>query len=280
MSIQRFAQARLALLKGRQASLRISWMVIDQGLSALTNLLLSVMVARSTTASAFGAFAVAFLVYGLVIGFSRALVGQPLQISFASATPEEFRKAAGHSLGAAVVVGSIAALITAVISLAVGGQAGTALIALSLWFPALVLQDTCRMAFFAAGTPRRAAAIDSAWAVVVLGGFSAAMAVGLADGAVIPLTLWGLGATVAAVYGIVLLRVGTTVRGCVQWMRQSTQSLSECRVPAHDGYRSGWHPHGRFRRNASRAGAIRASQVLSDRRSLLAPQQWSSLLRR
>ena len=239
-------------------------MVIDQGLSALTNLLLSVMVARSTTASAFGAFAVAFLVYGLVIGFSRALVGQPLQISFASATPEEFCKAAGHSLGAAVVVGSIAALITAVISLAVGGQAGTALIALSLWFPALVLQDTCRMAFFAAGTPRRAAAIDSAWAVVVLGGFSAAMAVGLADGAVIPLTLWGLGATVAAVYGIVLLRVGTTVRGCVQWMRDRqhlSRYLSAEYLLTMGIAQAGILMVG-FVATQAGVGAIRASQVL------------------
>ena len=75
--------------------------MIDQGLSAPSNLLLSVMVARSATASACGAFAVAFLVYSLVLGFSRALIGQPLQIGFASVTQEEFRHSAGHALGAA-----------------------------------------------------------------------------------------------------------------------------------------------------------------------------------
>ena len=112
----------------------------------------------------------AFLVYGLVIGFSRALVGQPLQISFCERDSSRVGRPPAISLGAAVVVGSIVPLITAVISLAVGGQAGTALIALSLWFPALVLQGTCRMAF-CGGDVRRAAAIDSAWAVVVLGGF-------------------------------------------------------------------------------------------------------------
>jgi len=219
MSKQRSARLRAALLRGRQASLRISWTVIDQGLSALTNLLLSVVVARSATASAFGAFAVAFLVYSLVLGFSRALIGQPLQISSASATQEEFRNSAGHALGAAVILGSIAALITAVAALAVGGQSGAALIALGLWFPALILQDTCRMAFFTERTPKRATAIDSVWAVVVLGGFLAALAAGVTDRVVIALTLWGFGAAVATLYGMVLLRVGPRMRGSLRWMR-------------------------------------------------------------
>jgi O-antigen/teichoic acid export membrane protein len=200
-------------------------MVIGQGLTALTTLLLSVMVARNATASAFGAFAVAFLVYSLVLEFSRAVVGQPLQISFASATQEEFRNSAGHALGAAVVFGLIAALSTAVAGLVVGGQSGAALIALGLWFPTLILQDTYRMAFFTEGTPKRAAAIDSVRAVVVLGGCLGALAAGVADRVVIPLTLWGFGAAVATLYGIVLLRVGPTMRGSVRWMR-NRQHLS------------------------------------------------------
>jgi len=210
---------RMLVARGRQASMRLSWTVVDQGLSAITNLLLSLLVARSTSAGGFGAFAVAFLVYGLVIGLSRALVGQPLQIAFASADRDAFRTAAARALGAAAILGAVAALLTIVGGLVIGGQTGAALIALAPWYPALVLQDTYRMAFFTEGTPKKAATIDLAWAVVVLGGFGIALAAGVAHQAAVPLSLWGLGAAIAAVLGAALLRVGVHVRGSVRWMR-------------------------------------------------------------
>lgn len=212
-------RALRTLRNGRHASMRISWTVVDQGLSALTNLLLSVLVARSVSANAFGAFAVAFLVYGLVLGLSRAVIGQPLQISSASATDSEFRGAAGHALGAALIFGAASAVLAAVVGLIVGAQTGGALTALGLWFPALIVQDVCRMAFFTEGRPKRAAAIDSVWAVIVLGGFSATSAFGIAGDVVVPLMLWGFGAAVAAVHGMVLLGVGARLRGAAWWMR-------------------------------------------------------------
>jgi O-antigen/teichoic acid export membrane protein len=220
---RRLLRLRAALTRSRHASLRIGWTVIDQGISALTNLVLSVMVAQSATASAFGAFAMAFLVYSLALGFSRALIGQPLQISFASASPNDFRSAARLALGAAVVVGSALSLITVVAGVAIGGQPGVALIALGLWFPALILQDTCRMAFFTEGTAKRAAAIDSVWGVLMIAGFLVARALGVADRIVISLTLWGFGAAVASLYGLKLLGVGARLRGSVRWMRDRHQ---------------------------------------------------------
>ena len=199
--------------------MRAGWTVIDQGLSALSNLLLSALVARSVTADEFGAFAVAFLVYGLVLGLSRALIGQPLLISSASADRDELRSSAGHALGAAVVVGGIAAVLTAGAGAVIGGQVGAAMSVLALWFPALIVQDVCRLAFFTEGRPVRAAAIDFVWALLVFGGFAAALAAGVATGVVVPLMLWGAGAAVAAVHGMTLLGVGPTIRGSALWMR-------------------------------------------------------------
>lgn len=214
------ASMRSLVARVRRASVRLSWTVIDQGVSAATNLLLSLLVARSTTAEGFGAFAVAFLVYGLVIGLTRAVVGQPLQITYASASEHGFRRAAGHALGAAAVLGSLAALLTISAGLTIGGPTGAALIALGPWYPALVLQDTYRMAFFTEGRPKGAAAIDSVWAGVVLGGFGIAIAVGAAHNVAIPLSLWGLGAAVATVMGMGLLGVRVRPRGAVRWMRE------------------------------------------------------------
>ena len=204
----------------RKVSNRVSWTVVDQGLSALTNLFLSVLVARSATVNGFGAFAVAFLVFGLVIGFSRAFIGTPLQISYSSSTSSELRESARAALGAAIVFGTAAALLSVIAGIALRGESGFALIALGIWFPALLLQDTCRMAFFAGGIPKRAAIIDAVWGAVVLGGFAGALATGAARSVEVPLTLWGLGSAVSSIWGMRVLRVRPQPRGGVGWMRE------------------------------------------------------------
>ena len=135
---------------------RVSWTVVDQGLSALTNLFLSILVARSATADGFGAFAIAFLVYGLVIGLARAFIGMPLQISYSSSTAIELREPVRLALGAAVIFGTAAALLAFIAGAALRGESGIALITLGVWLPTLVLQDTCRMALFAGGAPKLA----------------------------------------------------------------------------------------------------------------------------
>jgi hypothetical protein len=59
---------------------RAGWNVADQALSALTNVVLSFIVARNVDADGFGAFSVAFLVFSLLIGAERSLVGGPLSM--------------------------------------------------------------------------------------------------------------------------------------------------------------------------------------------------------
>ena len=62
-----------------------SWNLVDQALSALSNIVLSVAVARSVTAAGFGAFSVAFVIFGVLIAVTKSLVGQPLQMRFSGA---------------------------------------------------------------------------------------------------------------------------------------------------------------------------------------------------
>jgi hypothetical protein len=46
--------------------------VLDQGLSAVSNLLLSIVIARALDAGGYGSFAVAFLVFGVLVALTRA----------------------------------------------------------------------------------------------------------------------------------------------------------------------------------------------------------------
>lgn len=61
----------------RQASRRFTWGLADQGMSTLTNFLLSVYVARTLGAVQFGAFSLAYVTYGFAIAASRGVSAEP-----------------------------------------------------------------------------------------------------------------------------------------------------------------------------------------------------------
>lgn len=204
-------------VRGGRVVSRAGWTMVDQGLVALTNLTLSIVVARSVDIVAFGAFATAFLVYAFVLGLCRALIGQPLQITSASAAPARLRAETAHALGAALVAGSLAGACTAGVGFGIGGQVGVALIAMGAWLPALIMQDACRMAFFTAGAAGRAATIDALWAVVLGAGMTTAFLLHAAGNLLVPIVLWGLGGAIGAGIGMGMLRSGPGFRGTWSW---------------------------------------------------------------
>ncbi|HEY5879957.1 MAG TPA: hypothetical protein VIU11_13680 [Nakamurella sp.] len=199
---------------GRLAG-RVSWTVVDQGLSAASNFLLSVMVARAVDAEEFGAFAVAFLVYSITLAANRAMVGQPLQITFAAEGPRQFRSAVRSALGATLLVGLVTGGLLALAGWAVSGPTGHALIALAVTLPGLLVQDICRMAFFAAGTPARAAAIDALWTLVMMVGLT--LGSGSAAGVWLPLLIWGGSGLLSGMLGLFLLGTLPRLRGAIRW---------------------------------------------------------------
>ena len=146
----------------------VSWNLIDQALSALSNTVLSIVVARSTTASDFGAFAIAFIVFGIFIALTKSLVGQPLQIRFSGADMEAQSGAIRQGLGAALMIGVVAAVAVAGPACYSPNEVRGALLALAVVLPALLLQDSCRMALFAIGRPRAAAALDAVWTAIMV----------------------------------------------------------------------------------------------------------------
>jgi O-antigen/teichoic acid export membrane protein len=197
---------------------RAGWNIVDQGLSSLSNLTLSLLVARAVDADAFGAFTVCFTVYSVAVLASRSLASTPLPMRFAAADRADFRTAAAQSAGAAAVLGVVMGLAVLVAGSVIGGGVGVALLALAPVMPGLTVQDAWRMAFFAERRPERAALVDGAWMVVQTALVAVLLAVGAGSPAPFVLA-WGVAATVAAVIGAQRLGVAPRVRSARAWLR-------------------------------------------------------------
>jgi O-antigen/teichoic acid export membrane protein len=152
----------------RQASGRLSWGVADQGMSSLTNFLLSIYVARTLGAAQFGAFSLAYVTYGFAINVSRGLSIDPLLIRFSGTVLPIWRRAAAGSTGTALLVGLVTGAAALAAGRLVGGTTGLAFVALGLTLPGLLLQDSWRYAFFALGRGHLAFMNDTIWAVFLL----------------------------------------------------------------------------------------------------------------
>lgn len=203
-------------LHARGVAQRAGWSVVDQCLSAVSNVVLSILVARTGDANAFGAFAVAFLVFSLLVAFTRATVGQPLQITFSSSPAHEFRGAVRSALGASLLIAVAAGVISLIVGALIGGATGNALTVLAFCLPGLLLQDTARMAFFSSGRADRAAATDGLWAVVQFAALAIVLAEHMHDVRV-PIAAWGGGSLIAAVASMRMLRCSPRLRGALTW---------------------------------------------------------------
>ena len=198
---------------------RASWNLIDQVLSAVANMVLAVLVVHAAGAKAFDAFSVAFLLFAIMIGIERALVGQPLGIRHSADTGELRRRTASRALGVAVGITVPAALAMLATGLVIGGRLGTTLVATAVVLPFLILQDTCRQVFFAWGQASKAAFTDFLWAVVQ---FSAMGVLMWQHAATAPrlVLAWGGGAAVCVVVAMTQLKALPAPTATLGWVRQ------------------------------------------------------------
>ncbi|OHV48000.1 hypothetical protein [Pseudofrankia sp. BMG5.36] len=198
---------------------RALWTLLDQLISSGTNSILMFIVAREVTKSEFGAFAAAFAVFSVVIGFSKATGGQPLGIRYSGAPRSVFSAAAAKATGLALVLGLIAGFGCAVVGALIGGAVGTALVTLAVVLPGLLVQDLWRQVFFAQGRPAAAAANDGVWGVVQIVGVAVLLVrhVALAS----PMLLaWGAAAAVAALIGVVQAGFWPAPSRALDWVRE------------------------------------------------------------
>jgi O-antigen/teichoic acid export membrane protein len=201
----------------RQASHRLTWGIADQGMSSLTNFLLSIYVARTLGAAQFGAFSLAYVTYGLAINASRGLSIEPLLVRFSGAVLPTWRRATARSTGTALLVGLATGACALVAGRVVGGTTGLAFVALGLSLPALMLQDSWRYAFFALGRGHHAFINDTVWAVVLLPSLVFLRMSGHAN--VFWFTIaWGTGAAVGAAIAPLQAGVVPTLVGATEWL--------------------------------------------------------------
>ncbi len=204
------------LLRG-QSVRHLSWGVIDQALSSVTNLVVTLSVAHRLGAEQFGAFSLAYVTYGFALTASRALATDPLMVRFAGAEQSTWRRAIAGSSGTALGVGLAGGVCLLAVAALTPEPVRQAFLALALVLPVLLVQDSWRYAFFAIGRGRRAFFNDLVWA----GALVAAMVIVSVTGHETVfwfLIAWGSGAAVAAGFGVLQTRVVPKLASAWAWL--------------------------------------------------------------
>jgi O-antigen/teichoic acid export membrane protein len=198
---------------------RAGWTLSDQGLTSVGNLLLAVLVARAVPVVDFGAFAIAFAVYLLALGVSRAVSTDALVVRHSTGPAELRSHAAGSAVAAALAAGLASGALTGLCALLASGALREVLLALAVVLAPLLVQDAWRFVFFAAGTPRKATVNDGARI-----GLAVVLALGLTlqdvDSAWPFVLAWGLSAAGAALLGCVQAGSLPRVRSLPVWWRE------------------------------------------------------------
>ena len=196
---------------------RAFWSFADQALSSLTNAGLSVVVARTVGQSAFGAFSLVLVTFSFVIGIGRAVICDVFVIQFSDVSDQVRRTAARRASGGAVAFGVLSGVLCALAAVAVPtGQARSALFALALALPGLLLQDCFRFVFFAAARPAAAALNDLIWAIIQFSLIGVLIASGRTSIFLITLA-WGFAALVAALTACAQARLLPAPRQAGSW---------------------------------------------------------------
>jgi len=195
---------------------RSTWTLADQGLWAVSNFGLGVLVARMVSPAEFGAFSVCFTLYLLAVGASRAVASEPLLVRHSGRRDEHRAVAVAASAGLATAVGLGAGALVVAAGAAWSGSLGRTLMALGVLLPALLLQDALRYGFLAAGRPEKAFVNDGVWAIAQVGLVLAASAL-MGRTAVTMVAAWAGAGAVAALAGCVQAGVVPLLREGLAW---------------------------------------------------------------
>ncbi|MFJ9775015.1 hypothetical protein ACIRVF_27835 [Kitasatospora sp. NPDC101157] len=196
---------------------RVSWGLADQAVTSMINFAVGIYVARELGVHAFGVFSLAWLTYGVVLNVSRGLATDPLMVRFSGVPEAAWRAAAARSSGTALAVGATLGAVCLLVGLGLGGGVGSAFACLGVALPALLLQDSRRFAFFAAGTGRKAFTNDLVQGAALVPAMVVAARVGTVSAF---LLAWGAAAAAAAGYGFLQSGVRPRVTRARGWLRE------------------------------------------------------------
>jgi O-antigen/teichoic acid export membrane protein len=188
----------------RSAGRRLSVITLDQALSGGSNVLITVVAARTLGIDSFGLFGIVFILYVTALGLCRALVSEPLLIQPAAAEARS-----NDVIGSAAVVGTAAGGVIALVGLGAllwEDQLVGPLLILAVCMPLLVVQDVGRYLGFAAARPTQSVLLDSVWLFLVVA----------ASSLLLVFDVWSLGWLVSA-WGM----SGALAGGLALWMRRT-----------------------------------------------------------
>ncbi len=200
-----------------QAVRRLGWGVADQAVSSLTNFAVSIYVVRTLGAVQFGAFSLAYVTYAFALTASRGLATDPLLVRFSATDRAIWRRAVANCTGTAMAVGLTTGACALVAAPVLNGTARSAFLALGLTLPGLLLQDSWRYSFFAAGRGFQAFLNDMVWALMLVPALVLVRATGHEDVFWFVLA-WGVPAAVAAVVGPFQAKVIPKLTGAWTWL--------------------------------------------------------------
>lgn len=198
---------------------RVGVGIADQLLYSLTNFVLTVLVARSVSASEFGAFALVMAAYLTVVAVVRGLTSETLVVRLSAAEPGPWRRGATAGNGASVVFGAIAGIGLVAFGLLTSGSLASTAIAVGVAMPGLMVQDYLRFAALSCGRPGIALANDAVQAAVQFGLTGVLLAMG-SSSPYLFVAAWGIGAHVGALVGLIALRLPIRPDRVVVWLRE------------------------------------------------------------
>jgi O-antigen/teichoic acid export membrane protein len=198
---------------------RVLWVVVDQAVSSVGNFGLGLVVARSSSASEFGAFGIVFSLYLILVAASRAVCSEPLLVRHSDATPDELASGVKESTGAALVVGLVASVGCALVAPFLPSPTQGAVLALAVVLPGLLLQDAWRHAFFVQARPGRAVANDGLWTVTSL---CLVLWLGRSEQSSLGLLVlaWGAAGSLAGLLGAAQAGLRPRPRATASWWRK------------------------------------------------------------
>lgn len=189
--------------------------MVDQVLSSGAQLLVIVLVARQTDPATFGAFSIALLVHGFLLGVTRAAIGEVVLLR-CRAQPSTARREASQGVFLALLAGVVTGTGMLATSMLIGGQVGQYLFMVGLAAPVVYAQDVLRYVGYGLGRVGLPITMDGLW----LGVQVAVSAVLLAAGTATPgwlLLAWATGAATGALAGAHLLRIRPRPAAIARW---------------------------------------------------------------
>ena len=202
----------------RGVATRGAWGIASQALNSGSNLLLAIMVARSTEPELYGAWALVYVAYIVCLNVSRSVVSMPMVLSRDKESSAQSANARG-CLSLALTIGCFGSFLLILVG-ALYPEFRSLAWVFAASLPALQAQDAMRYVCFRMKRPRAAALSDLCWVSIQLFGFSILLLTAQ-DSAVTVTAVWGVAGALAAGASCVTERVTPSLRSGFTFLRNN-----------------------------------------------------------